>query len=536
MLAPYGKIPDNSPVRNLPLLTLFSTLGLYLAFLLPRLLWIDSDGVWVGQEHLWSDWPWHLAMMRQLADGVWTHPLIAGEPLHYPFAMALLSAGLLKLGVSVTAAFLFPILPLWFLLLAGMHRFWTRIFTNPWLALLPIFLFFFAAGPGGFRWLADIKAQGVGALLLPPQEYGRALDDWGYQWYAGNFLVGMLLPQRAFLPGMTLTIWLLCGLQTATARRQWGVIGLGVGILPIVHMHSLIALLIFGAALLWPQRARWREWGLALLPGALLAAVLYLIFLRPSTPYPRFVRLQIGYEAKALLDWPLMWWRFWGMALPITLCGLFFIPKGPLRAVIAAAGVLFLLGNLILFQPIAWDNSKVFLWVYFGFSGAMACLLAHFARRGIPGKLIAALFAFSLTLTGAAELIRLQRTDRNRYQVVSTTDRILAESLREQTPPGAIFLTGMDIANAPLWAGRPIFLGFGGWMANFAYDHRTRETDLRKMFSGAPDASELLRKWHIDYVFIGPGERTSCGADEAWYEAHYPLLMKLGDRSVYSIK
>ena len=61
-------------------------------------------------------------------------------------------------------------------------------------------------GPGGFRWLADIKAQGVGALLLPPQEYGRALDDWGYQWYAGNFLVGMLLPQRAFLPGMTLTI------------------------------------------------------------------------------------------------------------------------------------------------------------------------------------------------------------------------------------------------------------------------------------------------------------------------------------------
>lgn len=526
-------MPHNATVRHLPLLTLFATLGLYLALLLPRLLWIDSDGAWVGQEHLWSDWPWHIAMLRQLADGIWTHPLIAGEPLNYPFAMALVSAGLLKCGASVTAAFLLPILPLWLLLLSGMHRFWTVLLGKPWLALLPVYLFFFAAGPGGFRWLADIKAQGVDALLLPPQEYGRALDDWGYQWYAGNFIVGMLLPQRAFLPGMTLTIWLLCGLQTATTRRQWWLIGLGAGVLPIVHMHSLLALVVFGAALLWPHRARWREWGLALQPGVVLAALLYLVFLRPSAPYPNFVKLQVGYEAKSALDWPLMWWRFWGMALPVTFCGAFFLPKGPVRLTVAAAGVLFVLGNVVLFQPIAWDNSKVFLWAYFGFAGAMACLLAHFWSRGIVGKLIAAVLCLSLTLTGVAELIRLQRTDRNHYQVVSTSDRLLAEQLRQKTPPGSIFLTAMDIANAPLWAGRPIFLGFGGWMANFAYDHRQRETDLKKMFSGAPDAPELLKKWHIDYVFIGPGERGSWGANEAWYDTHYPLLMRVGDRSVY---
>jgi hypothetical protein len=47
-----------------------------------------------------------------------------------------------------------------------------------------------------------------------------------------------------------------------------------------------------------------------LLPGALLAAVLYVLLLRPSTPYPNFVKIQVGYEAKTLLDWPLMWWRF----------------------------------------------------------------------------------------------------------------------------------------------------------------------------------------------------------------------------------
>ncbi|MBB6053009.1 hypothetical protein [Armatimonas rosea] len=522
--------------RSLPLLTLLATLGLYLAFLLPRLLWIDETGVWVGQEHLWSDWPWHLAMARQLAAGIWTHPLIAGESLHYPFAMALITAGLLKLGVGLTAAFLFPILPLWLLLLVGMYRFWTPLLSKPWLALLPIFLFFLAAGPGGLRWLLDIKTQGLGALLAPPHEYGRALEEWGYEWYAGNFLVGMLLPQRAFLPGMTLTIWLLCGLQRASCRRQWGLIGLGAGLLPIVHVHSLIALIAFGAALLWPHRARWREWGLAFLPGAALAIVLYLIYLRPENPYPHFVKLQLGFEAKTPLDWFMMWWRFWGMALPVTFCGLFFLPRGSLRGIVGAAAGLFVLANVILFQPIAWDNSKVFLWAYFGFSGAMACLLGHFGQRGVGGKVIASVLCFSLTITGLAELIRLQRTDVKPCQVVSRDDMLLAESLREQTPEGAIFLTGMDIANAPLWAGRPIFLGFGGWMPNFGYDHRQRETDLKKMFSGASDAPELLKKWHIDFVFIGPGERSSWGANEAWYAAHYPLLCKVGDKSVYQIK
>lgn len=518
---------------NLPVLILLLTLGAYCIALLPRLLWMDEAGVWVGQEHLWSDWPWHLAMVRLLADGVWAHPLIGGEPLHYPFAMALLSAGLVRLGLELRLAFVFPLLPLLLLLLLGMYRFWRTLLGSDWLALVPIFLFFFAAGPGYLSWFGDIRTQGLAAVLAPPQEYSQVKD---YDWFAGNFLVGMLLPQRAFLPGMTLTLWLLCGLQRATHRRQWFWIGSGAGLLPIVHMHSLLALLVFGGALLWPHRSRWREWGGAFLPGVLLAVGLYLLFLRPTVPYPNFVRLQLGYQAKGPLDWPVMWWRLWGMALPITLGALFFLPKGALRGVVAAAGVLFWLGNVVLFQPIAWDNSKVFLWAYFGFCGAMAHLLVHFWKRRLGGKLIASVLCLSLTLTGVAELIRLQRTDRNPSMVVSRDDLLLAEQIREQTPANAVFLTGMDIANAPLWAGRAIFLGFGGWMPNFGFDHREREADLRKMFTGDSDAPRLLEHWKIRYVFIGPGERSSWGANESWYAARYPLLCKVGDRSVYEIR
>lgn len=515
-----------------PRLVLFGTLGLYLAFLLPRLLWIDKEGVWVGQEHLWSDWPLHVSMARHFADApldaLKNHPMIAGEPLRYPFAMALLSGGLLRLGLALPAAFLLPVLVLWFLLLGGMQRFWEAVLGRPWLALLPTFLFFLSAGLGGIQWLVDIKQQGTGAFLAPPQEYGRVQ---GYDWFAGNFLVGMLLPQRAFLPGMTLTIWLLVGLlEKPTPRRLLG-LGLAAGCLPIVHVHSLLALLVFGACV--------RRWSradlLRLLPGLTLAVLFWVLFLRPTTPYPGFVKVLVGYQAKGLLDWPVMWWRFWGIALPAALAALWFVPKGLLRNVVCGAWGMFALGNLILFQPVAWDNSKVFLWAYFGLTGALACLLAHFWGRGGLGKAVASVVFMALTLTGAAELIRLQRTDRFRMQVISAPDFRLAEALHDQTSPDTRFLTGMDWSNPALWAGRSIYLGFGGWMANFGFEHHGREEDLKKMYHGEPEAEALLKRYQIRYILLGPGERQNLQPNEAWLVAHFPVVLQEGDYKVFEV-
>lgn len=515
-----------------PALVLFGTLGLYLAFLLPRLLWIDNDGVWVGQEHLWSDWPLHLSMARHFADSprdaLQNHPFIGGEPLRYPFAIALLSGGLMRLGLSITAAFLFPILVLWFLLLWGMYRFWALLLGRPWLALVPIFLFFLSAGLGGFQWLVDIRLRGLDALLAPPQEYGRVE---GYEWWAGNFLVGMLLPQRAFLPGMTLTIWLLVALlQEPTKRRLLGM-GLAAGCLPIVHVHSLLALLVFGMCV-----KRWQRSELmALLPGGALAVLLWAVFLRPTTPYPNFISLRLGYQAQSVLEWPVMWWRFWGIVLPATAAGFLLVPTGPLRRLLTGASLLFVLGNVILFQPIAWDNSKVFLWVYFAFCGSLTYLLAHFWKRGALGKTVALMLALALSLTGIAELIRLQRTDRFCMQILSAEDARFAAVIEDQTPVGALFLTNMDISNAPLWAGRSIFLGFGGWMPNFGFDHRQREADLPRMYSGSPEALALLKRYRIQYVWIGPEERKKHGAKDAWFSSRFPLILQQGDKCLYQI-
>jgi phosphatidylserine synthase len=103
-----------------------------------------------------------------------------------------------------------------------------------------------------------------------------------------------------------------------------------------------------------------------------------------------------GLNAKAgLLDWLTMWWRFWGIALPIALVGFALLARHGKRDKIGlewrlgffvGAAALFALANLVRFQPIPWDNSKLFLWVYLALCALIANLMAHLWRGRKPSR------------------------------------------------------------------------------------------------------------------------------------------------------
>jgi hypothetical protein len=535
----------------LPLVALLATLGLYFAVVVPRLIWRDAHGLWVGQEHLWSDWPLHIALLRRFADcppSEWLaqHPMIGGERLRYPFVGALISGMLVRAGLSVPAAVTISNLAGFALLIPGLWVLWRRALGG-WTSAVAVLLFFLGAGPGGALWLGDIGRGGLPVLFSPPIEYGR-INEYG--WYAGNFVVGMLLPQRAFLPGLALAVWLLVGFFRAFAqpepsprRRLLTLCGVGVGLMPIVHVHSLLAVLVIGglAALGWAGRsaARWGEllaWVIA--PGLALGGGLWFALLRPDVPFPNFVSWHPGFVAENFSGWVVMWARFWGVALPLGMVGSVLLVRARRgTALVIGAWVLFALANLILFQPSPWDNSKIFLWAYLGLCGPLAACLSALWRRGGVGKPAAIVVAFALCITGIPNLIALARTDEHRYQILTAGDLELGDRIRRETLPSAIFLTSTDISNAPMvWGARPIYLGFTGWMANFGFAHAQREDDLRRMLTGGTEATLLLRQYGIDYVLIGPGERASWNANEAFFAERYPVFWRGDGKTVYRVR
>ncbi|MGC4045207.1 MAG: hypothetical protein QM758_15555 [Armatimonas sp.] len=396
-------------------------------------------------------------------------------------------------------------------------------------------LFFLSAGPDGWEWLAEIRAKGMPAFLLPPKEYGR-VDD--YQWYAGNFLVGMLLTQRAFLPGMASAVWILVWLRRAVEtgeRRLFLLCGIAAGLLPIVHVHSLFAVIVFG---LFIALRRFKDALLyAALPGAVIAGALYLLLLRPAFPYPDFMSFHPFFVAPTPKEWPLMWWRLWGMALPAAIAGALLGGRGPL---FWGGLVLFLLGNLVLFQPIPWDNSKVFLWAYFGLSSAMAYTLRWLWRVGWWGRPAAVALAAHLTITGLSNFMHLWRTDAHRSLILSASEAKMGEKIRRDTPPNSVFLSAADISNAPMtWGARPIYMGFGGWMPNFGVppvEAQRREKVIRTILEGKPEAPAVARANGISYIYVGPSERSSSWrANEAAIGALFPLWYQEGDTRIYKV-
>jgi hypothetical protein len=422
------------------------------------------------------------------------------------------------------------------LLLWGLWRLFAR--ENRWLGLLAILFFFLSAGPDGFDWLAQIRGTGTGALKLPPREYGR-IDD--YQWYAGNFLVGMLLTQRAFLPGMVVAVWVLVGLRRALEVNNQKLLvlcGIGAGFLPVIHVHSLLAVIVFGLFMV-PRKKLLQTLLWAALPGGVLAGILYYLFLRPTFAYPNFVSWHPFFVAPTPRDWPLMWWRLWGMAIPAAIAGALLGGRGPL---LWGGLTLFVLGNLFLFQPIPWDNSKVFLWAYFGLCPAMAHTVGWFWTRGWWGRPVSALLIFWLTLTGVANFVHLWRTDADGHRslILNGDELRLGEKIRHETSPDAVFLSAADVSNPPMvWGARPIFLGFGGWMPNFGVpptEAQRRERVVRAVLAGGPDAPALARANKIEYVYVGPSERSSSWrADEAAISSRFSLWVRDGNVSIYKI-
>lgn len=536
--------------KHLPaVLALLLSWGALELWLQHNALALRDDGVWAGHLNIWSDWPLHLAMAgmfadRSPADWFADHPMFAGGALHYPFAVNLLSGLLMRAGLGLDWAMSLPTLVAGFVTPLLLYALFYAALQRRGAALLAVSLFFLGSGFGGFDYLAELMRSGQwSALAYPAREVSR-LDV--YDWYSGNVLTGMLLPQRAFVLGAPVALLsllaLIRGLHAAgPARYRYGLIGGALaGLLPVVHVHSSLALAMLGLGMALCHLRDWHVWaGYALVAGG-IGAVLSLAFLQSGQT--QYLRWAPGFSADGgVAAWLLMWWRLWGLALPLTLAALPLLRSaGPLlRALVLGGALCFVFANLVLVQPNRWDNSKIFLWAYLCWAPLWAAALAHLWNlpQRYVGRLVAAACLLLMTLTGALELTRLANVARGSHMIANASDVQLAQQVRAQTSPTAVFLTD-SAHNHPIMAfgARAILLGFTGWMANLGFDHTQREADVRRMYAGGAEAVALMAEYDVDYVVIGPAERHRFAADDAWFGAHYPARFSNGEYRIYAVK
>jgi hypothetical protein len=559
------KIRKHLRYHRFSVVFLLCTLCAYFIYIFSQMLQPRADGLWAGHVHVWGDWSLHLAMgniFAQKDPSEWFayHPYYAGGKFTYGFLTNMISGLLMRAGWSLPAAFLIPSMIYSVLLVFGMYLAFYRLLKTRSAALTAVFLFFCSSGLGFLRFLPDLyKRPTLEHLLWPTIDYSRI--ETPYQWLAGNWVNGMLVPQRAYLLGMTISVWVLAGIFTVyfspNVEKQKPltkgqkillvVCGLFAGILPITHMHSLIVLVIVGALLGLILIKQWQKLLWYAVPAGILSTILYMIFVKGGIQNPEFMEILIGWTAplgsspfEHFLNWIKMWWEIWGPVLPVSIVGMWIAMKKlplPNSVVLASGFVIFALGNLIRFQPIHWDNSKLFMWAYFFFAGLMTLVLQKFWRRTVGHKTFAILLAITLTLTGCIELYRLLRFDQQAYIMGPNEDIEVGKLINQYTDPKAIFLVDPSHNHpAMVWGSRPILLGYTAWAWNFGFLYREREADIAAMYDGGPRTEDLLKKYKISYVGFGPTEMANHPGKEGYFSQRFPLYLKSNSFRFYDVR
>ncbi len=376
-----------------------------------HILYRHANGsIWVGQV-TYGDLAMHLGFLTSIAEQTQFPPqysIFPGHALNYPFLCETSGASLYQLGASARQAYIITALYAFLLVVFG-----TYLFCRQWLkkdsrAALATVLFFFGGGFGFFYFFDLSKNGGILQSLLNTHASTVSetlLDGFyhtptnipalGLRWV--NPIVDMLIPQRATLFGWAFLfpcLYLLHGF--AFERKKENVLPLAVfaGLLPLIHTHSFLALGILSAVYCITdliavrfEKKRLLQWLFYALIACVLAAPQLFGFSFRQASESSLVRLHLnwGNTTDSYLWFYIKNWGLLFLMMPFA----FLLLSKRDRRIYTGALVLWLIAEVIEFQPNDYDNNKL-LFIWFLFTCALVskwlCVLAHRAERRIQER------------------------------------------------------------------------------------------------------------------------------------------------------
>jgi hypothetical protein len=306
-----------------------------------------------------------------------------------------------------------------------------------------------------------------------------------------------------------------------------------IGLLPYIHAHSFMAtgfvMLCLAAYYFLKDRNDWRILIVLFLP-LLILSLPQVLFIRTGVSEGFFVFFpgwaDTNRDMIMNFDWSSLFpavlstiksamlvESFWALnagALLVLLSLGFAKAKRETCIFYLPFLFLFVLANLVKFQPWYFDNYKLFLhWL------ALTAILAPLALCWLhdsskKGKAIATVSLAALLIASTVFGVVTHATMiQNTYVVWSGDEIAMADWIRENTASNAVFLTGTAHNHPiPSLTGRTRVMGYEGWLWSHGIpwmEIDARKQDTKAMYQGDFTA---MQNYGVDYVCIGPYERT----------------------------
>lgn len=510
-------------------------------------------GLDVGQS-TYGDLPLHLSIITGMRNASFPadYTILPGQRLCYPFLTDTLSTSFMLMGCDLRTAVVIPSALMLLLIFCGYALLCARMANGRRAALLAVLLFFLNGGLG-FFYIFDMQGLANGAPgdneLQMSAGLWQRLRDVMSGWYQtpvnhaefttynlrwSNVIADMLTPQRTTMGGWCMLLpclYLLYDGLRAQERdgRQFLLLGLMAGALPMVHTHSYLALALLSAGWLiydLCHRGGIKHWLLFAVPAALLALPQLLTWTFNQSSANGFIRFQFNWvnnsDGSGLRD-GYLWFYIKNIGLPFILLLLSLLEKNKKRRFIASgAFVIFLVAEFVVFQPNEYDNNKLFyVWYMLCCVLAADYAVALFDKmKGLRARVpIAIACAFMCFFSGG---LSIARECVSNYQMFSKNDVDAAAYIEQNTAQDSVFLTWTQHINpAFALAGRRVVCGPNLWLYWHGLDISARENDIRDFLRAPAEYAYILEEYGVDYIMITDNERYNCNADEDALEKTY---------------
>lgn len=523
-----GIKPALDHIKSIPTdkaaLIIAALLFILFASIAPKLLISQTDGLYTGVINAYGDVAWHLANITSFAEGQTTppqNPILANTRLTYPFMTNFFSAIAIKLGATYSESVNLPA----FLLIPGLLTFlycFVRDFTkgSKKAGIIALLLFLFGGATlGWMRFGSDFQESGMAfwefLTNLPARDYsGVGTDEQGFHFL--NPVTTLLLPQRSFLFAFPIAFAILllltprvAGKNTTAAHITAGVLA---GLLPLFHAHSVLALIpaiigMFIIDMIKAKKARghiFQDWLLFVLVSMIIGIPEILYYIRGGQEAGSFLRWGPGWMSGEM-NIILYWIQNTGLLIPVAVYGLFTKAPKKLKALAIAGLLIFLIANLYLFAPWAWDNFKLFVYFFIFILPIVGWVAAQYFKKEtrIGIKIAVVVVIFLHTFSAGLDIWKLSLPTAAKWNEWNAQEIAFAKQVVEVTEPGESILTYPSHNSLVVLAGRPRYLGFSAHVWSHGGDPWVRENVIEDFYQGKTDT---LPESDPDYVLVSPQE------------------------------
>lgn len=278
-----------------------------------------------------------------------------------------------------------------------------------------------------------------------------------------------------------------------------------------------------------------RSWGIYLVIAAALALPQLLTWTLKQAQGATFTR--------SYFNWGNLSDNYlWFYLVNVGMVALLFVPavlwaKRRHLMVISPVLLIWMLGELVVFQPNTYDNNKLLYIAYLLICGLVADYLVSLYRILKNQRGISVLAATVILFSTASAVLTMGRESVAEYELFGKDQMIAAHYIQEATEPADVILANPRHNNAvAAIAGRNLVCGSASYVYFHGLDYSGRFEDMQAMYENPLKAGALFEKYDVAYLMVSDYERGEYQVDEEEIKNLFPLAFDTGSIQLYKVK